>query len=83
MNGVGPLVAESPRPHNDPNLVGIQAIDIHQYAQQPPVWSGLEHIESQQTLPPQHVPLPATIQPSPYAQMVCFMVRYSVNTLVF
>ncbi|VDK80162.1 unnamed protein product [Gongylonema pulchrum] len=74
MNGVGPLIAASPTPHSDPNLVGIQPVDIHQFSQSTPaIWPGLEPLDAAQgglPPPPQHVPLPPTLQPSPYAQMV-------------
>lgn len=72
MNGVGPLIAASPTPHSDPNLIGIQPVEIHQFPQNATIWSGMEQVDAQGGLPPppQHVPLPSTLQPSPYAQMV-------------
>uniref|UniRef100_A0A915PLK5 Uncharacterized protein n=1 Tax=Setaria digitata TaxID=48799 RepID=A0A915PLK5_9BILA len=72
MSGVGPLIATSPTPHNDPNLVGIQPIDIHQFPQNPNIWSGMETMDTQGGIPqPQHPSLQSTLQqPSPYAQIM-------------
>lgn len=74
MGGVGPMVASSPRPLNDPSMMRVQAIEIHQYPQNPSIWSNMEAMNAQSGLSqPQHVtqPLQPTLQQStPYAQMV-------------
>ncbi|VBB33383.1 unnamed protein product [Acanthocheilonema viteae] len=75
LGGVGPLIATSPTPHSDPNLVGIQPVDIHQFPQNPNIWSGMEAMNAQGGMPqPQHASLQSTLQQSsPYAQIVCFV----------
>ncbi|VDO10894.1 unnamed protein product, partial [Brugia timori] len=73
LGGVGPLIAASPTPHSDPNLIGIQPVDIHQFPQNPNIWSGLEAINAQGGMPqPQHASLQQSTlqQPSPYAQIM-------------
>lgn len=74
LGGVGPLIATSPTPHTDPNLVGIQPVDIHQFPQNPNIWSSMEAMNAQGGMPqPQHASLQPTLQqPSAYAQIVCF-----------
>ncbi|VDM97343.1 unnamed protein product [Thelazia callipaeda] len=74
LNGIGPLIAASPTPHNDPNLIGIQPVDIHQFSQNPTIWSGIESVDGQPRglhMHPQHIPLPPTLHhPLPYAQIM-------------
>ncbi|VDO29871.1 unnamed protein product [Onchocerca flexuosa] len=72
LGGVGPLIATSPTPHSDPNLVGIQPIDIHQFSQNPNIWSGMEAMNAQGSMTqPQHASLQPTLQQSsPYAQIL-------------
>uniref|UniRef100_A0A8R1TKM4 Uncharacterized protein n=1 Tax=Onchocerca volvulus TaxID=6282 RepID=A0A8R1TKM4_ONCVO len=72
LGGVGPLIATSPTPHSDPNLVGIQPVDIHQFPQNPNIWSGMEAMNTQGGMTqPQHTSLQPTLQQSsPYAQIM-------------
>uniref|UniRef100_F1L0E8 Insulin gene enhancer protein isl-2b n=1 Tax=Ascaris suum TaxID=6253 RepID=F1L0E8_ASCSU len=70
VSGVGPLIAASPTTHHDPNLAGIQPVDIHQYAQNPALWASVDPMDPRRAIPP-HAPIPPpAMQPSPYAQMV-------------
>ncbi|VDK59829.1 unnamed protein product [Anisakis simplex] len=80
VNGIGPLIASSPTTHHDPNLSGIQPIDIHQYSQSQALWSNIDNGTSNQIPVGQIRPIlhsnassithhPSTMHPS-YPQMM-------------